>query len=198
MTSAVCTEPARIMASATVRAYTKPLHTACTSKAGQPAMPSLCCTMVAVEGNTMSGVEVATMIRSTSCACLPAAASACRAAWAARSLLPTPGATKWRARMPVRSTIHSSEVSMPCAASSTAKSALLRRRGGRQLPVPVIRQKRLMRLALYSVGGISSGEVRYQLTQAPSAASAGSAAAGASSKAAACAMRWRTLSSRPC
>jgi hypothetical protein len=33
---------------------------------GQPAMPSLCCRMQAADGNTMSGVDVATMIRSMS------------------------------------------------------------------------------------------------------------------------------------
>src|SRR5437763_6221549 len=96
--------------------------------------------MVAVEGNTMSGVEVATMIRSISDALRPAASSAWRAAATPRSLLPTSRSAKWRARMPVRSTIQSSEVSTPWAASCAASSALVTRLGGRKLPVPVIRE----------------------------------------------------------
>jgi hypothetical protein len=43
--------------------------------------------MQAVDGNTMSGVEVATMIRSMSCGSQPAASSALRAASRPRSLL---------------------------------------------------------------------------------------------------------------
>jgi len=51
----------------------KPEHTACTSKAGAPlTMPSLRWTMQALDGNTMSGVDVATMIRSMSDGCRPA------------------------------------------------------------------------------------------------------------------------------
>jgi hypothetical protein len=41
-----------------------------------------------------------------------------REAGTARSLAGTSGSAKWRARMPVRSTIHSSDVSMPRAPSS--------------------------------------------------------------------------------
>ena len=48
------------------------------------ACPSLACRMHAVDGNTMSGVVVATTIRSTSAGASPAAASARRAARAAR------------------------------------------------------------------------------------------------------------------
>ena len=96
--------------------------------------------MQAAEGNTMSGVEVATMIRSIACGSQSAAASARRAASTPRSLQVTPGSAKWRKRMPVRSTIHSSEVSMPSAASRAASSALLTRPGGRKLPVPAMRE----------------------------------------------------------
>ena len=49
----------------------------------------------------------------------------------ARSLHTTPSSTKWRARMPVRSTIQSSEVSTPRAASKPTRSSFDRRRGGR-------------------------------------------------------------------
>ena len=139
-TSAQRAPPVRIMASATVSASIKPLHTACTSKAAPPGAPNLLCKMQAVEGKTISGVEVATMIRSTSLALRPAAPSALRQACRARSLLKTPGSAKWRARMPVRSTIQSSELSTPWLASCATKSALLKRRGGRKLPVPVMRE----------------------------------------------------------
>ena len=105
-------------------------------------MPNLCCTMAAVDGNTMSGVDVATMMRSMSDAWRPAACSAACAAGTAKSLAPSPGAAKWRAWMPVRSTIHSSEVSTPRWASSATRSSLVTRRAGRWLPVPVMREKR--------------------------------------------------------
>ena len=82
-------------------------------------MPSLCCRMQAVDGNTMSGVEVATMIRSMSCGVAAGGLErAARAASSARSLQVTPASAKWRARMPVRSTIQSSEVSMPSRGQS--------------------------------------------------------------------------------
>ena len=66
ITSAHLACPPRIKLSAMVRPYTKPEHTACTSNAAQPLAPSLFWRMQAVEGNTMSGVDVATMIRSIS------------------------------------------------------------------------------------------------------------------------------------
>jgi DNA polymerase-3 subunit beta len=88
-------------------------------------------TMVATDGNTKSGVEVATMIKSISLAVTPAASKARRAASVAKSLQPCSSAAKWRARMPVRSTIHSSEVSTPCCANSAANCSLVRRFSGK-------------------------------------------------------------------
>ena len=93
-TSALVAAPLLIIASATVSAYTKPEHTACTSKAAQPWMPSFCCSRQAVDGNTMSGVDVATMIRSISSARTPAASSAASDAGSARSLAVTCGSAK--------------------------------------------------------------------------------------------------------
>ena len=130
-TSALLAAPVLIMASATLIAYTKPLQTAWISNAGQPAIPSLFCKMQALDGNTMSGVDVATMMRSISPGCKPAACKAFFAASKAKSLHDTSGAAKCRAWMPVRSTIHSSEVSMPVVASRLAKSALVSRSGGK-------------------------------------------------------------------
>jgi len=111
-TSARVARPPRMNWSAVATAYTKPLHTACTSKAAQPPrMPSLSCRITAVAGNIMSGVVVATMMRSMSSGVRPAASSARRLACSARSLVASFSATIWRSRMPVRLTIHSSVVS---------------------------------------------------------------------------------------
>ncbi len=71
------------------------------------------------------------MIRSMSAAVRPAASRAWRAAWTASSLLVTSGAAKYRARMPVRSTIQSSEVSTPSRASCAASASFDTRFGGR-------------------------------------------------------------------
>src|SRR5690606_14676637 len=91
------------------------------------------------------GVDVATMMRSMSLAARPAASSAARAASAPMSLANTPSSAKWRARMPVRSMIHWSLVSVPLGASIATMTELVRRRGGRWLPVPVMREYALMR-----------------------------------------------------
>jgi hypothetical protein len=64
-----------------------------------------------------SGVELATMIRSISLGCRPAMASALLAAFTARSDDFCSGAAKWARRDAAALTIHSSEVSMPLAAS---------------------------------------------------------------------------------
>jgi hypothetical protein len=73
--------------------------------------------MQAVDGKTMSGVDVATMIRSTSSAAAAGGLQRVARGGQARSLALTPASAKWRARMPVRSTIQASLVSMPRAAS---------------------------------------------------------------------------------
>ena len=90
ITKAQRARPARIKASAVVSAYTKPLQTACTSKAADPLLPRLACTKQAVLGNTKSGVDVAKIIRSTSLASTCASTSARRAASVARVLVLTP------------------------------------------------------------------------------------------------------------
>ena len=63
----------------------KPEQTAWTSKAAPRLMPRRACTMVATEGKVRSGVVVATMIRSSSSASMPASVRAARAAPSARS-----------------------------------------------------------------------------------------------------------------
>ena len=72
-------------------------------------------------GKVLSGVEVASTIRSIDCASIPALASAARAAWIARSEVNSPSAAMWRCRMPVRCTIHSSEVSIRAASSALVR-----------------------------------------------------------------------------
>jgi hypothetical protein len=65
----------------------------------------------------MSGVVVASTMRSMSAAETPAAAMACSAAFFARSLVSSPSATR-RDSMPVRATTQSWDVATPMAAIS--------------------------------------------------------------------------------
>ena len=97
----------------------------------------------------MSGVTVATMIRSTSGPDSPACSSAARAAGSARSDSASSGAAIRRSRMPVRSMIHSLEVSTCWASSSfvTTRSGTLHPSpvieiAVPSLPVPIIRRRR--------------------------------------------------------
>ena len=91
----------------------KPVQTACTSKAGTPrAMPSRACDLGRRRRKGVVGRrrrqhdEIDVALAGTA-----AAASARSAARTARSEVNSPGAATWRWRMPVRCTIHSSEVS---------------------------------------------------------------------------------------
>ncbi len=74
----------------------------------------------------MSGVAVATRMRSISSAVMPASSSAFCAALDARSLVCSSGAAMRRSLMPVRETIHSSVVS-----TIFSSSAFVRMRSGR-------------------------------------------------------------------
>src|SRR5216117_2999167 len=80
-----------------------------------------------------SGVVVASTIWSTSCGSSSAISSARRHAISARSLEACSGAAMRRSRMPVRSTIHSSDVS-----TSFARSWFVSTRSGTYMPVPVM------------------------------------------------------------
>ena len=88
-------------------------------------MPSLCCTMQAVEGIGWSGVRVATTTRSISEAAVPASSSALREAWTARSEVASWGPAILRSRIPLRARIHSSDVS-----TIFARSSFVRMRSG--------------------------------------------------------------------
>ena len=109
----------------TVRAYAKPEQAALMSKPQAFVAPSWSCTRQAVAGKGMSGVTVATMMRSTSAGLTLARSRHSRAARVARALVPVPGSTTWRCRIPVRVRIHSSEVS-----TTFARSALVITRSG--------------------------------------------------------------------
>jgi hypothetical protein len=75
-------------------------------------IPTMSQTILAVEGNTRSGVVVAQIKRSTSCAGVPVLASNPLTAAAAMCEVPSPSPLRMRrSLMPVRSLIHSSLVS---------------------------------------------------------------------------------------
>ena len=114
-------------------AYMKPVQPAERSYAAASTAPSASARIAAVDGNAMSGVTVATMRRSMSLPASPACASASRAAGSARSESASSGAAIRRSRMPVRSTIHSFDVSTNCASSSFVTT-----RSGTLHPSPVI------------------------------------------------------------
>ncbi len=83
----------------------------------------------------MSGVTVPTMIMSMSLAVRPAAAIALFAASAAMSLVTIPGSAIRLSRMPVRSMIHSFDVS-----TIFSRSWFVRMVGGKKWPVPRMRE----------------------------------------------------------
>src|SRR4029079_18051759 len=90
-------------------------------------------TTQAVAGNSVSGVTVPMMIRSSSSAPMPRFSSAIRAARAASSLVGVPGSAMCRCSMPVRVRIHSSEVS-----TIRSRSAFVMTRSGTYRPSAVM------------------------------------------------------------
>ncbi len=132
ITSTVSAAPDSTNAVAVDIAYEKPAHAAFTSNAGQ-VIPILRCTQTAVDGIGVSPDRVAQTIRSTCSARMPAASSARLAASTARSDAATSSSAKFRDRMPVRSTIHSSLVS-----TSDSKYEFGIRLSGRNEPTPAM------------------------------------------------------------
>ena len=111
-----------------------PLHAALTSNAPQRS-PSSCCTAAAEPGTVRSGVVVAGRRASISAGSTPDISSA----WRPDSIdRPTVVPPTWRSRMPVRSTIHSSDVSNICS-----RSWLVSTFGGRAVPHPVMTAPRV-------------------------------------------------------
>src|SRR2546422_1068393 len=95
--------------------------------------PSWCWRMLPVVGKAMSPVVVPTTMRSTSPGSTPARSSACWAALSPRSDAASLSSTTCRSRIPVRWTIHSSEV-----ATIFSRSWLVRIRFGAYAPMPTI------------------------------------------------------------
>ena len=95
----------------------------------------------------MSGVVVATMMRSIDAGSNPARSIASRAAAAASDVVVSPACAEAKrlASMPVRVRIHSSFVSTPRRASRRASSSLVTRSPGRAEPVAAIREYMLIR-----------------------------------------------------
>src|SRR5207342_501596 len=110
----------------------KPAHAAFTSKAGQDN-PSFCWTNTAVAGNGTSPVTLAQTIRSICSAEIWAVARAILDASTARSDVRVPSSAKRRASIPVRSRIHSSDVSM-----RDSNHVFGTTRGGSDEPTPVM------------------------------------------------------------
>ena len=96
----------------------KPVQPASKSYAAASRAPSVSASSALDVGNIMSGVTVAQSKRSRSFPSSPACDSAVRAAGRARSVSACSGAAIRRSRMPVRSMIHSSEVSTSVESSS--------------------------------------------------------------------------------
>jgi hypothetical protein len=109
----------------------KPVQPALTSNAMPFLAPSRLCSTQAVEGNGMSPVTVPTTIRSMSAGFKFASVSAFSQALRAMSDAASSGPDILRSFMPVRSTIHSSDVSI-----ILSRSALVRMRSGTCMPVP--------------------------------------------------------------
>src|SRR5688572_3722356 len=140
ITSARRAWPNRTNWSATTRPYRKPEQAASTLNAGHALIPSFSCTRHATFGKMRSGVVVPTSTRSMSLGGTPAFSSAARPALDARSLVYSLSAAMCRSSMPVRDLIHSSLVS-----TIFSRSAFVRTRSGRYLPVPAMREYILMR-----------------------------------------------------
>src|SRR6202035_5448286 len=105
----------------------KPEHAALMSKAAMPVRPSRRWMRQAVDGSLVSALHVATMIASGTG--VPPACSASAAARAPIDEAVSPGSTRWRSLIPVRSMIHVSEVS-----TIASMSALVRTPAGRDEP----------------------------------------------------------------
>mmetsp|Transcript_21129 Transcript_21129/g.42299 ORF Transcript_21129/g.42299 Transcript_21129/m.42299 type:complete len:307 (+) Transcript_21129:543-1463(+) len=136
-TTAVLTPPLCRNCPAVTVAKRNPLHAAVRSKATQFVVAPIAAATLVASPKRSSGLEVATMTRSTSLPLRPLAASAAAAASAARFLMPTPPSfvrmRRWL--MPVRVAIHSSEVS-----TTDSRSELVTTVAGAADPVPRGRQ----------------------------------------------------------
>src|SRR5664280_3341131 len=134
MTIAVFTSPVMMNWRATCIAYRNPEHAAAMSKHVAFLMPSAGWMIADVAGIGCSTVAVASTSSSISSGSTPASAIARLPASTAIVATLSPSLTTWRSRMPVRETIHSSEVS-----TILSKSLLVKIFSGRQVPKPAMR-----------------------------------------------------------
>ncbi len=125
-TSTLRALPDAMSACAIVTPYMNPEHAAVMSKAAALLAPMRFWTRQAVDGKGMSEVAVAMRMMSRSSGVMPASASARFVASMARSLVACSGFAIRRSLIPVRETIHSSEVS-----SIRSKSAFVSTTSGR-------------------------------------------------------------------
>src|SRR6266436_2719030 len=133
ITSTFLCVPAPTNCAPTVSAYAKPEQAAERSKPQAFFAPMRSCTRQAVAGKNMSGVTLASTIRSISAGSVLVCASTALAASVAMCEVAVPFSTTWRSRMPVRVTIHSSLVS-----TIFSRSALVITLGGTYPATPVI------------------------------------------------------------
>mmetsp|Transcript_18855 Transcript_18855/g.55749 ORF Transcript_18855/g.55749 Transcript_18855/m.55749 type:complete len:317 (+) Transcript_18855:366-1316(+) len=135
MTSAVLYAPVCRNCDAVVTPKRKPEHAAVRSKATAPVAPTSRATCAA-SPNRSSGLEVASTTSSTEAASTPLLSSAFCAARAASVERPSPGASRWRCRMPVRWEIQSSEVS-----TTDESCSLVTTVSGAAEPMPTRRER---------------------------------------------------------
>src|SRR5262245_16748373 len=133
ITSARLLSPLSTIPNACAIPYMNPVQPAARSYAAALSAPSRSARIAAVEGNRMSGVTVATISRSISSADTPACSRAARAAGREMSDSASSSSAKRRSLIPVRVTIHSSEVS-----TSFARSSFVTTLSGTCVPSPVI------------------------------------------------------------
>ena len=158
--------------------YEKPAHAACTSKAGQ-LTPSLRWVHTAVEGKGMSPVVVATTIMSICSGLTPALSSASRPAASARSDVTVPSSANRRDSMPVRSRIHSSDVSI-----WVSNQVFGTARGGSADPTPVMVAFRVTRRGYRTPEAVAGDQTSSQARRgrcyepAPKPCAASAAASG--------------------
>ena len=133
MTSTLSARSVAMKESAVASPYMKLVHAASMSHATAPGASSSSWMRAAMDGNGPSGDDVPTRIMSRSLAEMPAASSAPRAALVASSRVVVPGSAMCRVRMPVRSVIQLSDVSI-----IFSRSKFVMTFSGAYMPTPAI------------------------------------------------------------
>src|SRR2546430_3971329 len=116
------------------------------------------CTKQAVAGKNMSGVTLASTIKSISVGSVPVSTNNTLAASVAMCEVAVPFSATWRSRMPVRARIHSSLV-----ATIFSRSALVITLGGTQPATPVIFAARRWDMMLLANGNLDKDDEFYAI-----------------------------------